>query len=101
MGKACCAIRCRIVSVNVWEFIVIDPSRKSVAVGHKNCVPNEYSWLCSVHFISGGKSNDPLSLDYVTSLFEHILSPLKRKHVKDLNRFHRTSEVKKTLNMYH
>ena len=45
---------------------------------------HEYSGIRSVHFVSGGKSNNPLSLDYVPSLFEQMKSPLKRKHVHDI-----------------
>ena len=58
-----------------------DVSRRNswvAAINHKNWQPSEYSWLFSSHFISGLKSNDPLSPDYVPSLFEHVASPAKR-----------------------
>ena len=41
-----------------------DPERRSkwiAAVSHENWQPNEYSWLCSKHFVSGKKSNNPSS----------------------------------------
>uniref|UniRef100_A0A1A8PLH0 Si:dkey-56d12.4 n=3 Tax=Nothobranchius TaxID=28779 RepID=A0A1A8PLH0_9TELE len=39
------------------------------AVNRGQWEPTEYSRLCSQHFISGEKSNDPQSPDYVPSLF--------------------------------
>ena len=65
------------------------------AVGRKDWEPNEYSWLCSEHFISGCKSNDPLSPDYIPTIFAHTKSPVKRKAAVDLERFERTAEMKK------
>ncbi len=60
------------------------------AVARKNWTPTEYSWICSDHFISGAKSSDPLSPDYVPSVFAHIRSPVKRKLGEDLKRYERT-----------
>ena len=37
-------------------------------MGNKNWALNKHSWICSVHFMSGAKSNDPLSPDYVPSV---------------------------------
>ena len=102
MGKACCAVGCsnRFIKGSGVHFYRSpqDEDLKSqwiAAVGRKGWIPNEYSWICSVHFVSGEKSNNLLSPDYVPSLFEHMKSPLKRKRVHDMNRFHRTLEVKK------
>ena len=96
MGKACCAVGCsnRFIKgsgVHFYRFPQ-DEERKSqwiAAVGRKDWIPNEYSWICSVHFVSGEKSNNLLSPDYVPSLFEHMKSPLKRKRVHDMNRHER------------
>ena len=38
------------------------------AVQRKNWEPTKCSWICSAHFVSGRKSEDPLSPDYVLSL---------------------------------
>ena len=63
--------------------------------GSQNWEPTEHTWLCSVHFFSGKKDNNPLSPDYVPSLFSHIKSPAKRKLEKGMERFERTSQAKK------
>jgi len=60
-------------------------------VNRKDWTPNEHSWICSEHFISGEKSNDPLSPDYVPSIFKHLPSPLKRKRARDMARYERLS----------
>lgn len=102
MGKSCCAVGCtnrfyKGSGVHFYRFPE-DPERRSrwiAVVGRKDWKPNEYSWLCSAHFVSGEKSNNPLSPDYVPSLFAHVNSSLKQKRVRDLSRFERTSEGKK------
>ncbi len=65
------------------------------AVGRKDWMPTKYTWLCSDQFISGSKSNDPLSPDYVPSVFAYASTPLKRKAVEDMARFKRSADVKK------
>ena len=60
------------------------------AVIRKDWLPSEYSWLCGAHFINGRKNDDPASPDYVPSVFSHILSPQKRKLVKNMERYERT-----------
>ena len=52
-------------------------------------------WICGAHFINGFKSNDPVSLDYVPSVFNHIKSPKKRKLTKDMERYERMAITKK------
>ena len=64
-------------------------------MGRKNWAPNEHSWICSVHFVSGIKSNDPLSPDYVPSVFCYTKSSVKRKLASDMERYERKVEAKK------
>ena len=60
-------------------------ARWIAAIGRKNFASTEHTWLCSAHFISGQKSNHPLSPDYVPPVFAHTKSPVKRKLVADMN----------------
>ena len=49
--------------------------------------------VCSAHFVSGKKSNDKLSPDYVPSIFHHVSSPLKRRKQVDLHAYHRRKQA--------
>ena len=43
----------------------------------KDWIPNDYSWLCSKHFMTGVKSNHPLAPNNIPTLFKHTSSPVK------------------------
>ena len=102
MGKSCCAIGCtnrysKQSGIHFYRFPT-DSARRARwigSVGRKNWIPTEHSWICSVHFISGAKSNDPLSPDYVPSVFSHVKGPIKRKRMKNIERYERMAETKK------
>ncbi|XP_074546650.1 uncharacterized protein LOC141805465 [Halichoeres trimaculatus] len=51
--------------------------------------------VCSEHFISGQKSDNPLSLDYVPSVFPYVPSKDKRKKQQKINR-RRTKQAEKS-----
>ena len=51
MGKACCAVGCS--NRFIRAFILERKSQWIAAKGRKDWIPNEYSWICSVHFVSG------------------------------------------------
>lgn len=86
MGKSCCAAGCtnrysKGSGVHFYRFPQ-DSERRTLwvaALGRKDWVPSEYSWLCSSHFASGTKSNNPRSPDYVPSIFA---CSVKRKRIK-------------------
>jgi len=43
--------------------------------------------VCSAHFVSGNKSDDPLSPDYTPSVFSYVGSPDKRRAKRQLERY--------------
>ena len=85
MPKNCCAVGCHNVytkgcGLQFYRFPV-DPDRRRqwvAAVDRKDWEPTEYTWLCSAHFVTGTKSNNPLAPNYVPSIFRHLPSPVKR-----------------------
>ena len=102
MVKSCCAVgRTNHYTKGSWSHFfrfaedVERRGRLVAAVGRKNWMLTEYWWICTTHFLSREKREDPLSLDYVPSAFAHIKSPLKQKLVKDMERFERASSDKK------
>ncbi|CAL9701336.1 unnamed protein product [Knipowitschia caucasica] len=56
--------------------------------------PNGFR-LCSDHFITGKKSDNPLSPDYVPSVFRHVPSPVKKKGKMLMDTFSRRQAAKK------
>ena len=48
-----------------------------VTVNRQNWNPTEYAWICSEHFVSRVKSDNPLAPNYVPGLFKHTKSPVK------------------------
>ena len=96
MVKNCCAVGCSNTykkgsGIQFYRFLT-DPERRArwiTAVNRKDWTPSEYSWICSVHFASGVKSNNPLSPNYVPTMFKHNESPVKRKVKAQVENFER------------
>lgn len=96
MVKSCSAIDCtnrsqKGADISFYRFPA-DPERRAqwiAAVRRVNWTPNKNSWLCSKHFISGTKSDDPLSPNYIPSVFKFVVSPVKRKQQQNLESYER------------
>ena len=76
MVKSCVAIGCANRSSKRSKLSFY---RFPAAIKRDKWLPTKHSWLYSAHFVSGRKSEDPLSPDYVPSVFEFIAGPVKRK----------------------
>ena len=80
--KSCCA------GISFYRFPT-DKERRSKwisAIKRKYWELNEHTWLCSAH---GKKSNDPLSPDYIPSVFSFTNSSRKRKNQQQLEDYER------------
>uniref|UniRef100_A0A8C9ZGZ3 THAP domain-containing protein 1 n=1 Tax=Sander lucioperca TaxID=283035 RepID=A0A8C9ZGZ3_SANLU len=90
MVISCCAVGCanRQGKANTsFYWIPFDVERRQrwvAAISRKDWQPSKYSRICSHHFLQGQKSDDPLSLDYVPSVFAHTKSPEKRRALGSL-----------------
>ena len=72
---------------SVLSFPVIEGDSGSLLLAEK--IGSEYSWVCSEHFVTGVKSNDPLAPHYIPTAFKHICSPVKcnlENRAADFNR---------------
>ncbi|XP_062401089.1 uncharacterized protein LOC134092302 [Sardina pilchardus] len=65
------------------------------AINRKDWEPSTYQRLCSDHFVGGKKSNNPLSPDYVPSVFKYLTSPQKRRVGASLEKFHQRQDLKR------
>ena len=86
MVKSCCAPGCRnrCTSDSSLKFhrFPVNKERRALwiaAVRREQWKPTEHSVLCSAHFASGSKSNNPLSPDYVPTLFSHSSTDERRR----------------------
>ena len=102
MVKSCCAVGCHNTykkgdTIKFYRFPA-DPDKRArwvAAVNRKDWIPNEYTWICSEHFLNGQRSDNPLAPNYVPSVFKHVDSPRKRKLVKDMDNFVRRQDMKR------
>lgn len=106
MVKNCCTVGCSNVyrkgsGIKFYRF-PSDPEQKSkwiATVRRENWMPNEHTWICSQHFVTGAKSNNPLAPNYVPSLFEYVDSPGKRRLEGGMDKFHRRQAMKRRRTM--
>ena len=83
MVKSCAAVGCsnHLVKGSTLSFyhFSADTDRRLkwvAALKREKWLPTQHRWLCSAHFISGRKSDDPLSPDFVPSIYKFVTSPV-------------------------
>jgi len=102
MVKSCCAVDChrkfkKGSGISFYKF-PSDPSRRArwiAAVRWESWSPNGSTLICSEHFASGKKSENPLSPDYIPTLFNYTKSPVRRKVLAEVENFERRQAMKR------
>jgi len=88
MVKNCCVVGCHNVFIKGKIPFYRFPSAKRypvkrskwiAAVKRDYWVPNSSTWICSEHFVTGKKSDDPLAPNYIPTIFPQVKTPEKRK----------------------
>lgn len=98
MVCSCSAYGCKnrrpINGVSFYRFPADAERRRKwvIALRRENWKPAENSRLCSVHFVGGRKSDDPLSPAYVPSVFSFVSARMKIKLPKNLQRHERRQD---------
>ncbi|XP_036374247.1 uncharacterized protein LOC118770594 [Megalops cyprinoides] len=73
-----------------------DPVRRKrwiSALKREGWTPAPHSKLCSMHFISGRRSDDPLSPDYIPSWFAHTTTVEKERSMAAMRRYRRRQDA--------
>ena len=102
MVNSCCAVVCtnhytKGSLIHFYRFPA-DTQKRALWVADVRCqswTPKENLWLCSTHFIHGKKEDNPLPPDYVPTVFAHTKSPMKRKLMRDMDRFEEHQQQRK------
>ncbi|XP_051238686.1 peroxynitrite isomerase THAP4-like [Dicentrarchus labrax] len=65
------------------------------AIKRADWTPTANTRLCVAHFVSGVKSQNPPSPDFVPTIFPYLSSPNKRKRINQMTRFKETHKLKR------
>lgn len=105
MGKCCCAINCRnrFNKSSQLSFYRLPKSQEKrrkwiAAIGRLNWNPTSETWLCSSHFVSGKKSNDPQHPDYVPSVFSFTSATEYHLALNNVDQYVRSQHLRDLLN---
>ncbi|MED6291378.1 hypothetical protein CHARACLAT_022978, partial [Characodon lateralis] len=101
MPSVCCAVGCDNKkgdpNISFYRLLKEEERRQRwlSAIRRANWTATASSRLCSAHFVSCAKSQNPLSPDYVPTIFPHLSSPNKRKRIYQMARFEHTQALKR------
>ncbi|XP_050697332.1 uncharacterized protein LOC126985881 isoform X2 [Eriocheir sinensis] len=101
MGYVCCAVGCSNRhgrdAVSFYRFPANPEERGKwiVAVRRENWRPSASSRLCSAHFVRGKRHFDPLSPDFVPSIFNHTSRRERERRFKAAEDYERRQEMKR------
>ncbi|XP_077080745.1 uncharacterized protein LOC143733085 [Siphateles boraxobius] len=104
MPSICCAVSCdnsksqRNDKKLKFYNIPKNPERRQKwisAIKRDHWTPTEHSRLCSEHFISGTKSDNPLNPNYVPSLFAYLSPEERQRKINCYKKFEQTQAVKR------
>ena len=77
MVKTCCVYKCNkqfsasAKSKGISFFRFPKDKRKRRPVNQDEWTPNDYSWICSEHFVQGWHGDDPEDVNYGPTLFSY------------------------------
>ncbi|XP_051949129.1 peroxynitrite isomerase THAP4-like [Xyrauchen texanus] len=102
MPAVCCAVGChnnrrKNKDIRLYS-IPKEPKRRLIwlaAIRRAHWTPTKHSVLCNEHFISGEKSENPMSPDFVPSVFAHTSAAQKQRNAYKLKRFEQTQALKR------
>ena len=101
MVKNCCVVGCHKVKkkggIPFYRFPT-NPEKRSkwiAAVKRDKWAPNDHTWICRTHFVTGKRSNNPLAPNYVPSIFPQTKSPAKRRLESSAIEFERRQSTKR------
>ncbi|XP_033977720.1 uncharacterized protein LOC117475554 [Trematomus bernacchii] len=102
MPGICCAVGCdnsRQRNPGL-QFVSIpkDVDRRNkwlAAIRRDHWQPTSNSRLCSQHFVSGRKNDNPMSPDYIPSLFAHTSAGQRQRSIYATSRFEHTQQMKR------
>ena len=87
----------RVILCNFIDFLLIlTKGRGGLLLKIVDWIFNEHTWIFSERFLNGQRSDNPLTPNYVPSVFKHADSTRKRKLVKDMDNFVRRQVMKTT-----